>query len=420
MKTAIVIGASSESLYAIHIAQKRGYHVTAFDGNPQAEGLSHADEAVVADIRDASQIWNRLRAEPDLILPVPIGRYLTTTGEVNDHYHLKGLTGEAAGYCTDKYLFHQKLSEQGLRDGNCLLIGQDTSISAAVRQAAELLDQECAMRGTEAQVVIKPRYGSGSRGVKLVRAAEEAADYLEDAASGETAGSLGDIVNEDIVLETVFPGTEYGVDAAVFDGKLTIFLLREKILTPPPYRQCVGYLAADRQGEYTLYNRIETYLQQVIQVLGINHCLLHGDLMWHQGRPMLIEISGRPSGHNLHNLFTPMATGISMVDRYIDYVEGREIRPMETDAAVRQLLIGYFDSKPCCLQQIPPQEEIRKRFGSRLLQYDCRIHPGKLQEIRDGHALMERGYYILEGEDREALLHDREQLLKLVFMQALR
>lgn len=54
MKTAIVIGASSESVYAIGIARKRGYHVIAFDGNPQAEGLSGADEAVVADIRDAS------------------------------------------------------------------------------------------------------------------------------------------------------------------------------------------------------------------------------------------------------------------------------------------------------------------------------------------------------------------------------
>lgn len=408
MKTAIVIGASSESVYAIGIARKRGYHVIAFDGNPQAEGLSQADEAVVADIRDASQIWTRLDTKPDMILPVPIGRYLTTTGAVNDYYGLRGLSEDAAGYCTDKYRFHQKLSEQGLRDGDCLLIEQDCSVPVAIDQASVLLERERTARGTDAQMVIKPRYGSGSRGVKLVQTPEDVAAYL------------GDAVNEDVVLETVFPGTEYGVDAAVFGGELSLYLIREKILTPPPYRQCVGYLALDRQTEKSMYDTVYAYLQQVIQVLGINHCLLHCDLMWHQGKPMVIELSGRPSGHNLHNLFTPMATGVSMVDRYINYVESQGAQWSESNTHIRQLLIGYFDCQPCHILQVPDASVIQKQFGSRLLQYDCRIQPGELQEVRDGHTLMERGYYILEGESKEGLLQDREHLLEQVFMNCVR
>ncbi len=408
MKTAIVIGASAESIYAIDIAKKRGYHVIAFDGNPQAEGLSYGDEAIVADIRDASQIWTKLDTKPDIVLPVPIGRYLTTAGAVNDYYGLKGLSEKAANYCTDKYLFHQTLSERGLRDGSCLLIEQGSSVSKAVCQATELLEQEQRDSVMETQMVMKPRYGSGSRGVQLMKSSEEIKSYLN--------GSI----DEDIILETVFPGTEYGVDAAVFDGKLSLYLIREKILTPPPYRQCVGYLAVDRQTGELLYQIIGTYLQKVIHTLGINHCLLHCDLMWYQERPMLIELSGRPSGHNLHNFFTPLATGVSMVDRYIDYVEDQKMVQTEGNAAIRQLLIGYFDSEPCQLIKIPDTAVLQKQFGNRLLHYDCRMKPGKLEEIRDGHTLMERGYYILEGENKEGLLQDRERLLEQVFMNCVR
>lgn len=408
MKTAIVIGASAESIYAINIAKKRGYYVIGFDGNPQAAGLCHADQAIVADIRDASQIWTKLDTKPDIVLPVPIGRYLTTAGAVNDYYELKGLSEKAANYCTDKYLFHQMLSGQGLRDGSCLLIEQGSSVSKAVCQATELLEQEQRDRGTGTQMVMKPRYGSGSRGVQLMKSSEEIKSYLNAT------------IDEDIILETVFPGTEYGVDAAVFDGKLSLFLIREKILTPPPYRQCVGYLAVGRQTEELLYQIVGNYLQKVIHILGINHCLLHCDLMWYQEKPMLIELSGRPSGHNLHNVFTPLATGVSMVDRYIDYVEDHKTVQAERDAAIRQLLIGYFDSDPCQLTEIPDTAVLQKQFGNRLLHYDCRMKPGKLKEIRDGHTLMERGYYILEGQDKAALLQDRERLLQQVFMNCVR
>lgn len=129
---------------------------------------------------------------------------------------------------------------------------------------------------------------------------------------------------------------------------------------------------------------------------------------------MLIELSGRPSGHRLHNVFTPLATGVAMVDRYIDYVEERCIEQSELPA-VRSLLIGYFDSEPCLLEKVPDAAEIREQFGNRMLLYECLLKPGKIQEIRDGHTLMERGYYILEGKNRAELMQDRELLLRQVF-----
>lgn len=408
MKTAVVIGAGSESVYAITAAQRRGYHVIAFDGNKEAEGLLYADEAVVEDIRDASRIWNSLKEKPALVLPVPIGRYLTTAGAVNDYYGLKGLSGEAANCCTDKYLFHRKLSMQGLREGICMLLSEGTFAAQAAEHAINALQKEKSAGKSDASMILKPRYGSGSRGVMLVQSEEDIISYL---GTGEIA--------EDLVIETVFPGKEYGIDAAVFDGRLFLFLIREKILTAPPYRQCVGYLGLDRKKEAGLYSRISAYLEQAVRVLGLNHCLMHCDLMWDGNHPLLIELSGRPSGHNLHNLFTPLATGISMVDSYISYVEGNDMKSLSfsADAAEKQLLIGYFDSEPCLLKKVPDASAVQEMFGGNLLHYVCHLQPGKVQEIKDGHTLMERGCFILSGESREKLLQDRKKLLEMVFGQ---
>lgn len=406
MKTAVVIGAGSESVSSIAVARLRGYHVIAFDGNGEAEGLSHADEAVVADIRDAGEIWTRLEEKPDLVLPVPIGRYLISAGAVNDYYGLRGLSEEAANCCTDKYCFHRQLSGKGLRGGTCLLLAKGMPARQAADSAVNALQKERQAREADTPMIIKPRYGSGSRGVMLVQSKEDIVSCL---------GTGG--VQEDLVIETVFPGKEYGIDAAVFDGRLFLFLIREKILTAPPYRQCVGYLAVDRKKEDVLYRKISAYLEQVIPVLGLNHCLMHCDLMWNGEEPMLIELSGRPSGHNLHNLFTPLATGINMVDSYISYVEGKKMDFLSpsADAAGRQLLIGYFDSEPCQLKKVPEASAVKKTFGDSLLHYVCHLQPGKVQEIKDGHALMQRGYFILSGQNREELLQGRKKLLEMVF-----
>lgn len=115
-KIALIIGASSESIIAIKHAKALGLKVIAFDANPKAPGLKEADISYNIDIINPSNIIQTLSKEnitPDIILPVPIGRYLITIGALNDYYKLDGFSFEMADICTDKLKFASALVDNG-------------------------------------------------------------------------------------------------------------------------------------------------------------------------------------------------------------------------------------------------------------------------------------------------------------------
>lgn len=385
MKAAL-IGAGEESLHTIRKAQELGVRVTALDGNPGAEGLRAADEGLVVDISDEEAVLETLRPkESDFLITGPIGRYLTTAGAVNDALGLPGISRQAAALCTDKYLFHRKLQEKGLRNCHCCLIA-----------AGEPIRRE-EYRELEFPAILKPRYGSGSRGIFFINKKEELEEALPKLCAKDEQ-----LPEEDYVLEEAVDGVEYGVDAVMDESIFRMILLRRKLLTPPPARQAVGYLAVSPQeGEESrrLCERAQACLREATALLGLQNCLLHADLMIAEGYVFIIELSARPSGHNLHNLFTPMATGVDMAEQYIRSRCGMEYSFVPEKTA--KLMIHYFDLEECFVKRVPKPDELKLPEGVVLRAWHCTIRPGDyLEKVTTGHSLMGRGYFILQAEER--------------------
>ena len=391
---AVIIGASSEALHTIQIAKKYGLSITALDGNPDAQGLKVAEKALVVDISDEQATIEAVRREkPDFVLTVPIGRYLTTIGAVNDALGLPGISKEMAVLCTDKFAFHKKLEEKSLRSCRCYAI-------------PETEDHRLSF-----PAILKPRYGSGSRGIYMLSNEKE------------LTWALQLIKGEPYVLEECVPGEEYGVDGAVINGQFHLILLRKKENTPPPARQAVGYFSV--QPTDSFYQKVRTYMKEVIDCLGLSECLLHADLIESENGPFVIELSARPSGHNLHNLFTPLCTGIDMAEEYIKYRIGQPccFIPEKT----KQMLIHYFDMEGP-IKQVPTKEEIDRMLAEdggnacgmsdenalSLVTFECHIKEGEvLQPVSDGHSVMGRGFFVLEGEGQETLKRCAEKIKNL-------
>lgn len=389
MKAAI-IGASSESLHTIQKAKEYNLTVVALDGNEKAEGLAAADEAIVVNISKEEETIRCIEKENiDFVLTVPIGRYLTTIGSVNDTLNLPGIGKKQAMYCTDKLLFHQKMEENGLRDCICL------EAKEAWEEREKLFSRiEDGEHKLQFPAILKPRHGSGSRGIHFVNDMQELKDALK-----LTCG-------ESYVLEECANGEEYGLDGAVIDGKFYLVLLRHKENTPLPARQAVAYFSVMPEDEF--YGQVKTFMEKIVKTLELQECLLHTDLIRTKDGPFIIEMSARPSGHNLHNLFTPLCTSVDVAEEYIKHRMGLEYSfiPEKT----KMMMIHYFDLEGE-VQAVPDEEQIEKALGVKPVIWQCNVAEGDvLSKVSDGHSLMGRGYFVLEGESEEELKEAAESI----------
>ncbi|MCI8922381.1 MAG: ATP-grasp domain-containing protein [Lachnospiraceae bacterium] len=399
MKAAI-IGASGESLYTIKKAQAYGLTAAALDGNPKAAGLLAADEPVVADISDEENTIRVLkRIKPDFVLTVPIGRYLTTIGAVNDALGLPGISRKMAAVCTDKFLFHKRLHDKGLRDARCYgIMGWEAEDSHGRVYQGE--KEICDVMPLTFPAILKPRYGSGSRGIHML------------ADRQHMLAALREVSGEPYVLEECVEGEEYGVDGAVIGGRFTMILLRRKENTPPPARQAVGYFSVPPDNE--VWQQVCGHMEKAVKCLEINECLLHADVIRSAKGPFVIELSARPSGHNLHNLFTPLCTGIDPAEEYIRYRLGLSYR--FTPAEVKPMLIHYFDMQGK-VASVPHKEDVERMTGADVAAWECHIKEGEeLGPVSDGHSLMGRGFFVLAGDSNAELLKQTEEI-KDLFME---
>ena len=210
-----------------------------------------------------------------------------------------------------------------------------------------------------------------------------------------------------MIVETLVGGVEFGVDGVVLNGQYKQVLLREKSNTDFPYRQCIGYYSVT---EKNLYNKIEKFMQEIISALNLKNCLLHADLIYNQKTLFIIELSPRPSGHNLHNKFTSLATGVNMIKEYIYYVNGEKYSFLPKYN--KNLLMRFYDFENCKIIKVPDFINLKEEFN--ILDYKCNIEKNeRLSIIKDGHSIIDRGYIIIEGENRSELKKKSEKIMNM-------
>ena len=244
-------------------------------------------------------------------------------------------------------------------------------------------------------VVVKPRFGSGSRGVEIYNSPEELQSRFLDSLP----------FDEDYVIETCIPGPEFGLDGAFVDGKFSLILLRGKENTPPPYCECVGYYSITETSENKdFFDKLKTFMQKVGEALGFENNLIHADIIKdNNGNPFLIETSARPSGHNLHNLFTPMASGVDEVVNFLKLaVPALNMKYSFEPTVAKAMMIRYFDFENVRVNSVPEGYELSTRYP--LVTWNCNIKPGDiLGKVTNGASIMGRGYFCIEAASKEEL-----------------
>jgi biotin carboxylase len=298
--TLLAVGCGPEQVAGIRAARKLGYRVVGVDGNPQAVGAAACDLFVPVDIADEAAVIEEARLHsPVAVIPTPIGRFLTTVGAVNDALCLRGVSRETALLCTDKERFHAAL----------VSAGYPRPWRQAFTQWSEL-DRVEAVR--HLPVILKPRHGSGSRGVRTARTAEELARHVAELS--ETAGF------DAWLCEGLVEGTEFGVDGWVRDGEAHVVAIRQKTLTPEPMRQVVGYSAGVNPPAETRAAVTEA-MRQVVRAVRQSCGLFQADIIVRDdGSIHVIEFAARPPGLVMAEEMVPRLTGVDVLSAGIELV----------------------------------------------------------------------------------------------------
>ena len=328
----LCIGAGPEQIWAIKEAQIQGLRVLALDGNPQAPGLQLADIGLTIDISNSLEVVQCAKYySVDFTLPVPIGNLLTTQAAVHEALGLKGVQRGCAHVCSDKLLFHNRMLEIGV------------SVPTQTYLSSQYALESYPCNSVQFPLVIKPRCGSGSRGVRVVNSLQEWSQAI--AASRMLPSSQG------WLIQSFVDGDPLGVDGAVVGGEIQIVLIREKELSSLPYRVELSY-RSPAQLPKSATRAISLILQSALGAIGANNCLFHADIILRPDqKPVLIEISARPSGLLIASKMVPACTGVNFLARAIDLHRFGQAKMVPN--RLQPTLLRYWNSPGAVVKKVP-------------------------------------------------------------------
>ncbi len=196
-----------------------------------------------------------------------------------------------------------RLAENGIRS----IRGR---VVQSLEEAIEYYDSE----GLDG-VVVKPKYGAASVGVRLCSNRQEMIEAVREVFN--MSGVYGDDLNELVIQERI-NGQEYVVNTVSCDGvhRVTMMWKYNKIKTSEggniyDYDETVNELGI---GEAELVE----YAYDVADALGIRYGPVHGEYMIDDKGPVLIEVNCRPHGGYLDRRFMDFISGQHETDSALD------------------------------------------------------------------------------------------------------
>ena len=164
-------------------------------------------------------------------------------------------------------------------------------------------------------VIIKPTINSGSRGVI------KCDDYIN--LQNSIHETLTFSKDNSFIIEEFIEGDEISVEAIVFKNKVNIIQITDKIVTPPPYNVELGHIQPSKY--FTKFEKIETLLQKIVDLTGLNNCAIHPELKIYKDKITIIEIGPRLGGDCITSKLVPLSTGINIEELVINMAVNKNL-----------------------------------------------------------------------------------------------
>ena len=258
---------------------------------------------------------------------------------------------------------------------------------------AALADADAAvhfLRKVGAPIVIKPRCGSGSRGVTF-------ADNEESARRGHAAAvaaGAGPVLGERYVA-----GPEFSVETLTLSGAHTVLGITRKTTTGPPNFVELGH-EFPAAVEPALGAALRAMTTALLDRLGHRHGPAHTELRATDDGPFLLETQTRFGGDQIWEM-VKLTTGISSARETIAHLAGVAVQPDK--AVARAAAIGFFAHEHCRVDGVEGIEAAATLPG--IVRVSCALRPG--QQLGPLSCSADRQGYVLAIGDSADCARER-------------
>lgn len=318
------------------------------------------------DLADKDKLLDIATQEKvDALIPVPLGKVISTVGYINSRLNLPGVSYDACLNFTDKQKVYELLKQNNL---NC----------ASQWNATEL-------NKVTFPCIVKPRFGCGSRGVKIANNYQELVD-----ACGFCKKDFSPVEDKDILVEEVIEGDEFICDFFVKDGQIIPYLILKKSLTALPYRQEITY------EDTSLTNKekglISNYVCQCAKALKINNTVVTCDLIFSPKGPYIVDIAARFTGNYVCRI--AKARGEDLGRMYLDFVFNKKLPEIPQNLPKAYFSMFNLDSGE--LASVP------ENVNSATFIAENNLKVGdKITKVTNGRGLLSRGFALCLDNDIE-------------------
>lgn len=276
-----MLGGGRYNVLSIQSAREAGFFTIVADRNPDAPGLSVADQALAIDLNDCDALVEavgNLGGIDGVVSMAEVGVRAAAT--ISSKLHLPSISTKAASNATSKAAMRQLWQRLGSYSVPFEVVATPEEAQIAAERLAEF------------PLIFKPdRSFGGSRGVTRVERSDEVTHAFQ-------AAQAGGLSNSQVVIERCVKGSEHTCEVLIWHGKTSVLSIGENIKSLPPYRVNVSiqYPADLTPAQESAVSHM---CHEAVCALGLTQGIAHIELAYTDSGPVLFELGARCGGGHI-------------------------------------------------------------------------------------------------------------------------
>jgi biotin carboxylase len=293
-KIIAILGGGVMQLPTLRSAKQMSWTVILCDGDRKALGRKYADYFECIDLKEKEQITEVLcsyKKKYGLDGVFTAGTdFSTSVAWAAEALHLPGIPYRVALNATDKEKMRTVFKEYNVPSPEFITLTPE-------------IDAESVLEQLTFPLVVKPVDNMGARGVSKVTTCAQLKHALEQGFFYSRS--------ERVIVEQYVAGPEFSVDALVYNGRITICGVADRIICFPPYFIEMGHTMPTGFNAQTVKSLIRVF-KKGIRALGITSGAAKGDIILSKTGPVIGEIAARLSGGYMSGWTYPYASGVDV------------------------------------------------------------------------------------------------------------